>query len=34
MSYQKQGFAVEDAGYLAPEEDGSQVKVVSVASRF
>ena len=27
----KKGFAVEDAGYLAPEEDGSQV-VVSVAS--
>ena len=23
----KQGFAVEDAGYLAPEEDGSHVKV-------
>ena len=23
----KQGFAVEDAGYLAPEEDGSYVKV-------
>ncbi|MDA9640129.1 aconitate hydratase [Flavobacteriaceae bacterium] len=27
----EKGFAVEDAGYLAPEEDGSQV-VVSVAS--
>ena len=27
----EKGFAVEDAGYLAPEEDGSQI-VVSVAS--